>query len=170
MKEVWEVSPTELEFVFSDDISVFDKRIPNPIPHKGESLARTAAHWFALCAREGVNHHFLRLSAPNRMRVRRVEVVEHPKPSSHPKRQFIPLEFVVRYYVAGSLWDRIQAGKVPAPELGFPGGHTLVYGEKLPQRSSRSPPSSRRWTVCSPSRRPPRWVAPVRHLGGGPCD
>jgi phosphoribosylaminoimidazole-succinocarboxamide synthase len=133
VKEVWEVSPTELEFVFSDDISVFDKRIPSPIPHKGESLARTAAHWFELCAREGVNHHFLRLSAPNRMRVRRVEVVEHPKPSPHPRRQFIPLEFVVRYYVAGSLWDRVQAGKAPAPELGFPAGHQVTYGEKLPQ-------------------------------------
>ena len=133
VKEVWEISPTELEFVFSDDISVFDKRIPNPIPHKGESLARTAAHWFELCAREGVNHHFLRLSGPNKMRVRRVEVVEHPKPSAHPKRLFIPLEFVVRYYVAGSLWDRVQAGKATAPELGFPAGHRPAFGEKLPE-------------------------------------
>ncbi len=134
VKEVWSISPGELEFVFSDDISVFDKHIPNAIPHKGESLARTAAHWFELCSRLGVNHHFLRLSGPNRMRVRRVEVVEHPRlAAERPRRRFIPLEFVVRYYVAGGLWDRVRSGKVRARDLGLPEGHPVRYGEKLPE-------------------------------------
>ena len=46
MKEVYEVSPRELEFLFTDQISVFDKVIPTLVPHKGETLCRTAAHWF----------------------------------------------------------------------------------------------------------------------------
>ena len=134
VKEVYEVSPTELEFRFTNDISVFDKHIPSEIPHKGETLARTAAHWFELCGRLKVPHHFLRLSGPTAMRVRRVQVVPKPRTlGPHPKNFLIPLEFIVRYYVAGSLWDRVRAGKVRADALGFPSGHTPAYGERLPE-------------------------------------
>jgi phosphoribosylaminoimidazole-succinocarboxamide synthase len=134
VKEVYEVSPTELEFRFTNDISVFDKHIPSEIPFKGETLARTAAHWFARCDRLGIRHHFLRLNGPTAMRVRRVQVV--PKPRSlgpSPKGYLIPLELIVRYYLAGSLWDRVRAGKVGPRELGFAPGTTLAYGQELPE-------------------------------------
>ena len=32
VKEVYEISPTELEFRFTNDISVFDKHIPSESP------------------------------------------------------------------------------------------------------------------------------------------
>ncbi|MCI4331567.1 MAG: phosphoribosylaminoimidazolesuccinocarboxamide synthase [Thermoplasmata archaeon] len=134
VKEVYEVSDTELEFRFTDDISVFDKHIPSEIPHKGESLAATAAHWFHLCTRLGVRHHFLRLSSPTAMRVRRVQVVPEPRRlGPKPKNYLLPLEFIVRYYVAGSMWDRVKSGKVSAEELGLRAGTTVAYGAKLPQ-------------------------------------
>jgi len=133
VKEVYEVSATELEFRFTDDISVFDKHIPSEIPHKGETLARTAAFWFELCSRLGVPHHYLSLAGPTAMRVKRVQVV--PKPATlgpHPKNYLVPLELIVRYYLAGSMWDRVKAGKVSAEELGFPKGKTLAYAMPLP--------------------------------------
>jgi phosphoribosylaminoimidazole-succinocarboxamide synthase len=133
VKEVYEVSPTELEFRFTNDISVFDKHIPSEIPHKGETLARTAAHWFELCGRLKIRHHFLGLSGPAWMRVKRVQVV--PKPSTlgpAPKNYLVPLELIVRYYVAGSMWDRVKAGTVRPEELGFAAGTTVQYGQKLP--------------------------------------
>jgi phosphoribosylaminoimidazole-succinocarboxamide synthase len=134
VKEVWEAGPEELEFRFTDDISVFDKHIPSEIPHKGETLARTAAHWFELCRKLGIPSHYLRLSGPKWMRVRRVRVEPHPrKLGPHPKNYLVPLEFIVRYYVAGSMWDRVKAGKVKAEELGFSPGHHVEYGEPLPQ-------------------------------------
>ena len=134
VKEVYDVSPTELEFRFTNDISVFDKHIPSEIPFKGETLCRTAAHWFARCERLGVRHHFLRLSGPTSMRVRRVQVVPKPRTlGPSPKGYLVPLELIVRYYVAGSLWDRVKAGKVPAQELGFARGATVAYGAELPQ-------------------------------------
>jgi phosphoribosylaminoimidazole-succinocarboxamide synthase len=134
VKEVYEVSKTELEFRFTNDISVFDKHIPSEIPHKGETLARTAAHWFELCGNLGIPHHFLSLSGPTSMRVKRVQVVPDPKTlGPKAKNYLVPLEFIVRYYVAGSIWDRIRAGKVRAEELGFPAGKPLAYGEKLPE-------------------------------------
>jgi phosphoribosylaminoimidazole-succinocarboxamide synthase len=133
VKEVFEISPTELEFRFTNDISVFDKHIPSEIPHKGETLARTAAHWFEMCNRLGVAHHFLGLSGPTSMRVRRVKVVPQPKTlGPHPKGYLVPLEVIVRYYLAGSMWDRVTSGVVSAKELGFPAGTTLAYGAKLP--------------------------------------
>jgi phosphoribosylaminoimidazole-succinocarboxamide synthase len=134
VKEVYEISPTELEFRFTNDISVFDKHIPSEIPHKGETLARTAAYWFELCSRLGVPHHYLGLAGPTSMRVKRVQVV--PKPATlgpHPKNYLVPLELIVRYYLAGSMWDRAKAGKVSAEELGFPKGKTLAYAMPLPE-------------------------------------
>ncbi|MGP8072561.1 MAG: phosphoribosylaminoimidazolesuccinocarboxamide synthase [Thermoplasmata archaeon] len=134
VKEVYEVSPTELEFRFTDDISVFDKHIPSEIPHKGETLARTAAFWFATCSRLGVPHHFLRLSSPTSMRVKRVRVVPKPRTlGPHPKDYLVPLEVIVRYYLAGSMWDRVQKGKVGPKDLGFPAGKKLEYGIPLPE-------------------------------------
>ena len=107
VKEVYEVSPTELEFRFTDDISVFDKHIPSEIPHKGETLNLTASHWFEMCSRLKIPHHFLGRSSPTSMRVKRVQVVPKPRTlGAHPKNFLVPLEFIVRYYVAGSLWDR----------------------------------------------------------------
>ncbi len=133
VKEVYELSPTELEFRFTNDISVFDKHIPSEIPFKGETLCRTSAHWFARCERLGVRHHFLGLAGPTAMRVRRVRVVPTPRSlGPSPKGYLVPLELIVRYYLAGSLWDRVRAGKVSAAELGFPAGKTLAYAEPLP--------------------------------------
>jgi phosphoribosylaminoimidazole-succinocarboxamide synthase len=134
VKEVYEVSPTELEFRFTNDISVFDKHIPSEIPHKGETLARTAAHWFEVCKRLKVPHHYLGLSGPTSMRVKRVQVVPHPTTlGPHPKGYLVPLELIVRYYLAGSMWDRVKSGKVGAKELGFASDRTLEYGVALPE-------------------------------------
>ena len=134
VKEVYEVSPDELEFVFTDQISVFDKVIPTLIPHKGETLCRTAAHWFGVVEDIGIRTHFLRLEGGQRMRVRRVDVIaDYDKITPRTRRFLIPLEVIARYYVAGSLHDRIKEGKISAAHLGFPGGRMPDYGEPLPE-------------------------------------
>ncbi|MGB6501813.1 MAG: phosphoribosylaminoimidazolesuccinocarboxamide synthase [Thermoplasmata archaeon] len=134
VKEVYELSPTELEFRFTNDISVFDKHIPSEVPFKGETLARTAAHWFDLCSRQGIPHHYLGLSGPTSMRVRRVRVVPQPRTlGPHPVDYLVPLELIVRYYLAGSLWDRVRGGHVSGRDLGFSADRTLAYGMALPE-------------------------------------
>jgi phosphoribosylaminoimidazole-succinocarboxamide synthase len=134
VKEVYEVSPTELEFRFTNDISVFDKHIPSEIPNKGETLARTAAHWFEVCQKLKVPHHYLGLSGPTTMRVKRVQVVPNPKTlGPNPKGYLVPLELIVRYYLAGSMWDRVKSGKVSAKDLGFASEKKLEYGVALPE-------------------------------------
>lgn len=134
VKEVYEVSKDELEFVFTDQISVFDKIIPTLVPHKGETLCRTSAHWFKAVESLGIKTHFLRLADGKRMRVRRVQVIpDYDKIRSTTANFLIPLEVIARYYVAGSLHDRIKAGRIRSEELGFPNSHMPAYGEELPQ-------------------------------------
>ena len=133
MKEVYEVSAHELEFFFTDQISVFDKVIPTQVPHKGETLCRTSAHWFQVVEGLGIPTHFLRLEGGNRMRVRRVEVIpEYDKITSTTTNFLIPLEVIARYYVAGSFHDRIKEGRIRPEDAGFPREHVPAYGEALP--------------------------------------
>ena len=134
VKEVYEVSEDELEFVFTDQISVFDKVIPTLVPHKGETLCRTSAHWFKVVEDLGIGTHFLRLADGNRMRVRRVQVIPDYDQIARKTTNFlIPLEVIARYYVAGSLHDRITSGRIRSEDAGFPRGHRPTYGEPLPK-------------------------------------
>ena len=134
VKEVYEVSEDELEFVFTDQISVFDKVIPTLIPNKGETLCRTSAHWFKVVQDLGFRTHFLKVVDGNRMRVRRVQVIpEYDRITPSTRNFLIPLEVIARYYVAGSFHDRMQAGKIRPEEVGFPRGAVPQYGEPLPK-------------------------------------
>ncbi len=134
VKEVYEVSADELEFVFTDQISVFDKIIPSLIPNKGETLCRTSAHWFQVVKDLGIGTHFLRLSAPNKMRVKRVQVIpDYDKITAKTKNFLIPLEVIARYYVAGSMHDRLKSSKLRPEDVGFPKGRMPAYGEPFPE-------------------------------------
>ncbi len=134
VKEVYEVDADTLEFAYTDNISVFDKIIPSQIPHKGETLCRTAKYWFGLLTKEGINNHFISEPSPDRMRVKRVDIIrDYSKIDTTTKNYLIPLEVICRHYAAGSLMDRIKKGKITAEQLGFPKGHEVKYGEKLPR-------------------------------------
>ncbi len=134
VKEVYEVTEDELEFVFTDQISVFDKIIPSLIPNKGETLCRTSAHWFQIVKDLGIHTHFLGVNGPNKMRVRRVQVIpDYDKIAQNTKNFLIPLEVIARYYVAGSMHDRLKEGRVKPEEVGFPKGHVPIYGEPFPE-------------------------------------
>jgi len=135
VKEVYALkAPDELLFRFTDQISVFDKVIPSLVPRKGESLCRTSAHWFGKVKDIGVNSHFIGLTGPSSMRVRRVTVQRDLRKITKRSRSIlVPLEVIARYYVAGSLMDRIKKGKVSPASLGFPQGHAPKQGEPLPQ-------------------------------------
>ena len=134
VKEVYLVDDNTLEFAYTNNISVFDKIIPSQIPHKGETLCRTAKFWFRLLSENGIRNHYIDEPAPDRMRVKKVNVIrDYDKINTETVNYLIPLEIICRYYVAGSLLDRVKAGKITAEDLGFPKGHQVKYGEKLPR-------------------------------------
>ena len=135
VKEVYEIEGTdELEFNFTDNISVFDKVIPTKVPHKGVSLCKTSTFWFQCADQMGIKSHFISNPEPNRMRVKKVDIItDYSKISSTTKNYLIPLEFICRYYVAGSLFNRLQKGKIEPSDLGFTGKNELEYGTELPE-------------------------------------
>ncbi len=134
VKEVYAVDDDTLEFAYTDHISVFDKIIPSMVPHKGETLCRTAKFWFGILNKNGIRNHFLSEPSKDRMDVERVQVIrDYSKINNTTTNYLIPLEVICRYYAAGSLLDRLKNGKVKPEDLGFEPGHEVKRGEKLPK-------------------------------------
>ncbi len=129
VKEVYDEGD-HLLFVFTDKISVFDKVIPTLIDGKGKSLCMTSKFWFDRLKEKGIKTHLISTPEFNRMNVRKFEVVERYN-GTVSENYLVPLEFVARYYAAGTLMDRIKAGKIDFRDLGF--SSVPKYGEEIPE-------------------------------------
>jgi len=106
VRDVYRFGEDKLLIVATDRISAFDHVLPTPIPHKGEILTQLTIFWFNFL--EGVmpNHHVkveLRFLPPEyRLRTMLVK-----------KAVAIPVEFIVRGYLAGAAWkEYVQTGTV----------------------------------------------------------
>ena len=116
VRELFELDAERLLLVASDRISTFDVVLPTEIPDKGRVLTGLSAFWFAR-TRELVPNHLLALRPDGRSTECR-------------KLQMLPLECVVRGYLAGSGWkDYRSTGAVCGHEL--PAG--LVESAQLPE-------------------------------------
>jgi len=101
----------KLLIVSTDRISAFDVVLPNGIPHKGEALNRLSVYCF----------NKTRDIIPNHV----VEVVD-PRTVLVKKTNPIKIEFVVRGYIYGTLWEKYQKEKL----MNLPKG--LKKAQKLP--------------------------------------
>jgi len=120
VKEVYDLGNGTLEFLFTDNISVFDKIIPTSIRYKGEVLCRISAFWFKKCEEMGIKTHFID-AHENIMHVRKFNIIkDYSKIDESTKNYVIPLEVIARYYVAGSLYEKVKE-------------NGIKYGEKLQQ-------------------------------------
>ncbi len=116
VREIFELDPERLLLVASDRISTFDVVLPTEIPDKGRVLTGLSGFWFAR-TREIVPNHVLALRQDGRStEVRRLRM--------------LPIECVVRGYLAGSGWKDYQA-------TGITSGHRLPEGlresDRLPK-------------------------------------
>jgi len=108
VRENYAVGSDRLLMVASDRISAFDVVMGEPIPGKGALLTRMALFWFARLAHIVPNHLTggdpLSVVAPDEVeQVRgRAMLVKRLRP--------LPIEAVVRGYLAGSGWKEYQAG------------------------------------------------------------
>jgi phosphoribosylaminoimidazole-succinocarboxamide synthase len=118
----------QLLIVATDRISAFDCIMPEGIPEKGRILTAVAAYWFAATT-DLVPNHFRGISGwpaalePYREALAgRAVIVEKTRP--------LPVECVVRGYLAGSGWKEYQAtGEICGVAL--PAG--LRLADRLPQ-------------------------------------
>ena len=115
VRELFAVDDDRLLLVASDRISVFDVVLPTEIPDKGRVLTGLAGFWFAR-THQIVPNHLLSLREDGRStECRRLEM--------------LPIECVVRGYLAGSGWKSYrESGEVCGQRL--PEG--LKESEQLP--------------------------------------
>ena len=115
VRELYALDDERLLLVATDRISVFDVVLPTDIPDKGRVLTGLSAFWFAR-TRDVCPNHLLRLRTDGRTtECRRLEM--------------LPLECVVRGYLAGSGWKSYrESGSVCGVDL--PGG--LRESDALP--------------------------------------
>ena len=106
VRDLYAVGDDRLLMLASDRISAFDVVMAEPIPGKGELLTKMALFWFAKLADIAPNHLTGQapesvVSAQDQAQVRgRSMLVKRLKP--------IPIEAVVRGYLAGSGWTEYQ--------------------------------------------------------------
>jgi phosphoribosylaminoimidazole-succinocarboxamide synthase len=116
VRELYALDDDRLLLVASDRMSTFDVVLPTEIPDKGRVLTGLSGFWFTLL-RDVVPNHMLAIRDDGRsMECRRLEM--------------LPIECVVRGYLAGSGWKDYQA-------TGTTSGHALPEGlresDRLPQ-------------------------------------
>jgi phosphoribosylaminoimidazole-succinocarboxamide synthase len=106
VREVFDLGETLL-FVATDRISAFDVILPDPIPHKGAVLNQISAFWFKRF--DEIENHFVTADVeqfPKELEPFREQlagrsmIVKKTKP--------LPVESVVRGYLAGSGWKEYQ--------------------------------------------------------------
>jgi len=116
VRELYALDEERLLLVASDRISTFDVVLPTEIPDKGRVLTGLSAFWFAH-TRAVCSNHLIAVHADGR--------------SSECQRvDMLPIECVVRGYLAGSGWsDYRRSGEVCGHAL--PGG--LLESERLPE-------------------------------------
>jgi len=85
-----------LIIVSTDRISAFDVILPNGIPHKGEALNRLSNYWFQQ-TRNIIPNHILDIIDPRTVLAKKADPIK--------------IEFVVRGYIYGSLWESYKEGK-----------------------------------------------------------
>jgi phosphoribosylaminoimidazole-succinocarboxamide synthase len=129
VRNVFEIGPNLL-IVASDRISAFDYVLPSLIPFKGKVLTQLSRFWFDFTALVCPNHvliaeasQFPAALAPHReMLDKRAMIVK--------RTRVVPIECVVRGYLAGSGWKEYKAtGKVCGLKL--PAG--LREADQLPE-------------------------------------
>jgi phosphoribosylaminoimidazole-succinocarboxamide synthase len=116
VRELYALDDDRLLLVASDRISTFDVVLPTEIPDKGRVLTGLSGFWFTLLHAIVPNHMLALRDDGRSMECRRLEM--------------LPIECVVRGYLAGSGWKDYQA-------TGMTSGHRLPEGlresDKLPE-------------------------------------
>ena len=116
VREIYALDDERLLLVTSDRISTFDVVLPTEIPDKGRVLTGLSGYWFTL----------LQAIVPNDM----LAIRQDGRSTECRRLEMLPIECVVRGYLAGSGWKDYQA-------TGSTSGHALPEGMRESDRLPR---------------------------------
>ncbi|KAJ3501400.1 hypothetical protein NLJ89_g9355 [Agrocybe chaxingu] len=123
-------SPDHLLFVASDRISAYDVILKNGIPDKGKLLTQISLFWFNKLGDIIPNHFVTADIDAMPEEVRKYKNQLDGRAMLVRKAEVVPLEAIVRGYLAGSAWSEYKrTGTIHGIQV--PQG--LVEGEKLPK-------------------------------------
>jgi phosphoribosylaminoimidazole-succinocarboxamide synthase len=128
VRDVYDLGDSLL-MVATDRISAFDVVMPTPIPDKGKILNQVSAFWFQFFA-DVVDHHLISTRVEDYPAVCRPYAADLGGRSMWVRKtQPLPVECIVRGYLAGSGWkDYQKTGKLCG--IALPPG--LREAERLP--------------------------------------
>jgi phosphoribosylaminoimidazole-succinocarboxamide synthase len=130
VRDLYEVDAEQLLLVASDRVSTYDCVHPTPVPDKGRVLTGLSAFWFAQLG-DVVPNHLVSTSL--------LDLPEAAQTHAEALRgrvmlcrkvDIVPVECVVRGYLAGSGWVEYQAG---GAVCGVPLPAGLVEADRLPE-------------------------------------
>nr|WP_049726957.1 phosphoribosylaminoimidazolesuccinocarboxamide synthase [Wenzhouxiangella marina] len=117
VRDIYAVDDERLLIVASDRLSAFDVVLPDTIPGKGEILTRISNFWFTKF-NDHIGNHLLEGDLARV--VGNSELADQLRPRSMLVRRLkpLPVEAIVRGYLAGSGWKDYQAsGRISGVEL-----------------------------------------------------
>lgn len=107
VRDIYDVGDA-LVFVATDRLSAFDHVLPDPIPDKGKVLSQLSAFWFGQLE-SIVPHHVITTDVeafPEKLRAYRNQLAG--RATLVRKLEMLPIECVVRGYLAGSGWEEYR--------------------------------------------------------------
>ncbi|OGS97133.1 MAG: phosphoribosylaminoimidazolesuccinocarboxamide synthase [Gallionellales bacterium RIFCSPLOWO2_02_FULL_57_47] len=129
VRDLYEVDAQHLLIVQTDRLSAFDVILPDPIPGKGEVLTRVSNFWFDKL-RHVIPNHLTGIAPESVVKGEQEQAQVQGRAFVTRKLRPLPIEAIVRGYLAGSGWkDYQKTGAVCG--IALPAG--LREAEKLPQ-------------------------------------
>ena len=109
VRDIYDLGDTLL-IVATDRISAFDVVMPNPIPDKGMVLTQISRYWFE-AVKDLIPNHLISTEVEDFPEVcRRYREILAGRTMWVRKAEPLPVECVVRGYLAGSGWGEYQTG------------------------------------------------------------
>lgn len=108
VRDIYRVDDERLLIVASDRLSAFDVVLPDPIPGKGEILTRISRFWFGQFD-DLVRNHLLDDDLAEILGDRALAEAVAPRSMLVRALKPLPVEAIVRGYLAGSGWRDYQA-------------------------------------------------------------
>jgi len=129
VRDIYRIDDTRLLFVASDRLSAFDVVMPTPITGKGRILTRVSAFWFEQ-TRHIIPNHLLSTDISELSLTSEEMNWLEGRSMIVRKLRVLPVEAIVRGYLAGSGWKEYQQSQ---SVCGLPLPVGLQLADRLPE-------------------------------------
>lgn len=132
-KDILRCDQETIAFRFTPYFSVFDVgRNDYKIPGKTEAMCACAVKSFEIAETIGVPTHFMEQIDPVTIRVRESQIITDRALTSRDENHLVPLEWIYRLRVAGSIYRDFRSGKKKPENYGLPANIIPEEGAPFP--------------------------------------